>query len=77
MAEAEIDQRVYKRCLLELAVDAAKAMGNFTGWTYAADNAIASEVGTPAPKVTRNSTAATPYQLQHITERLAAVTCAV
>src|SRR5258707_14575394 len=26
------------------AVDAAKAMGNFTGWTYAAVNAIASEV---------------------------------
>ena len=25
-------------------VDAAKAMGNFTGWTYAAVNAIASEV---------------------------------
>jgi hypothetical protein len=26
------------------AVDAAKAMGSFTGWTYAAVNAIASEV---------------------------------
>src|SRR5512135_1639748 len=26
------------------SVDAAKAMGNFTGWTYAAVNAIASEV---------------------------------
>src|SRR5260221_12498913 len=25
-------------------VDAAKAMGNFTGWTFAAVNAIASEV---------------------------------
>src|SRR5713226_2037985 len=25
-------------------VDAAKAMGNFTGWTYAAVNAIAGEV---------------------------------
>jgi phage portal protein BeeE len=25
-------------------VDAAKAMGNFTGWAYAAVNAIASEV---------------------------------
>src|SRR6266851_9987975 len=26
------------------SVDAAKAMGNFTGWTFAAVNAIASEV---------------------------------
>jgi hypothetical protein len=27
-----------------LHLDAGKAMGNFTGWTYAAVNAIASEV---------------------------------